>query len=112
MIDTIPNWGKEFTISFILLLHPNGYKGWDNILCFKATNQNYGSPGSRVPLVGIRDDKMLHITMNNDHQLTYNNMTVVKHDKFLAIQIQQRLERDNKVCCQNPNQTTTQPNLT
>ena len=50
--------------------------------------------------------------MNNDHQLTYNNMTVVKHDKFLAIQIQQRLERDNKVCCQNPNQTTTQPNLT
>ena len=100
MIDTIPKWGKEFTISFILLLQPSGIKGWSNILHLTATGQNYGlypGHGSRIPLVGLRDDKMLHITMDNDVQLTYDDMTLVKHDKFLAIQIQQRLE-NNKVC--------------
>ena len=101
MIDTISKWGKEFTISFILLLKPSSSKGWHNILHLTATGQNYGQwpgHGSRIPLVGVHDDNWLHITMDNDKQLTYNNKTVIKHNKFLAIQIQQRLGRNNKVC--------------
>ena len=94
LIDTIPTWGKEFAISFILLLQPRGTKGWKNILHF-TTGHNYGPPGSRVPLIGLRDSNLLHITMDNDHQLTYDT-TSVKNNKFLAIQISQRLE-NNKV---------------
>ena len=101
MIDTISKWGKEFTISFILLLQPySSSKGWHNILHLTATGENYGQwpgHGSRIPLVGVHDNNWLHITMDNDEQLTYNNKTFNEHNKFLAIQIQQRLGRNNKV---------------
>ena len=95
MIDIIPTWGKEFAISFILLLQPKGTKGWKNILHF-TTGQNFGSPGSgaRVPGIFLRDSNLLHITMDNDHQLTYDTTSVIKNNKFLAIQISQRLEND------------------
>ena len=98
LIDTIPKWGKEFSISFVLLLKPRGIKGWQNILHFTATGQNWGAypgHGSRVPLVGLHDDNLLHITMDN--AITYNDKTVVKHNKFLAIKIEQRQERNHKV---------------
>ena len=98
LIDTIPKWGKEFSISFILLLQPRGIKGWKNILHFTATGQDYGrypGHGSRVPLVGLHDDDWLHITMDN--AISYNNKTVVKPNKFLAIKIEQRLGKNHKV---------------
>ena len=97
LIVTIPTWEKEFTLSFILLLQPKGTKGWKSILHF-TTGENFGSPGSgrRVPGIFLHDSNKLQITMDDDQQLIYDTTSVIKHNKFVAIKISQRLE-NNKV---------------
>jgi hypothetical protein len=47
------NWGDEYSIEFdiVVTILPNAQ--WLNVFRFTATNENYGSPGDRIPALFI-----------------------------------------------------------
>jgi len=84
-IMKIPYLGKQFTISFVLLLQPTQPTGWWKSILHFTTGGNCCNPGSRIPGIFIKDYLLM---IQLDH-IEYQSTTIIKHNRLVAIKLNQ-----------------------
>jgi len=98
LVTTLPSIGKEYRISFDLLVakHTSGNVWWRNVIHF-TTGGNDGTYGFRTPGVWIFKTNKLHVSsaLNGNHNAYFDFPKQVEEGKWIKMQISQTLI-DNK----------------
>ena len=53
LAEEYQNWGDEYSIEFDIVVTTLPNAQWLNVFRFTATNDNFGSPGDRIPALFV-----------------------------------------------------------
>ena len=96
LVTTLPSIGKEYQVSFDMLVTKHKLVDWRNVIHF-TIGGNYGTYGERTPGVWIFRNNQLHIAsaVNGNHNHIFDWPDPIVEGDWNNIQIYQTL-RNNK----------------
>ena len=93
----IPYIGKEFLISFELLINSITGEEWQNVIHI-TTGDNSAKMGDRIPGVWVTGQKDLHVSFAiNGKANFFKNLGKVEENKAIKVEISQKATADEKV---------------
>ena len=88
LVATLPSWGEYFKISLKIWVESFGH-GWSELLRFTATENNWGSPGDRIPAIFLHSDGYIHFTCQVGKNGNFYENAYVKPKTWIKVEIKQ-----------------------
>ena len=91
LVETLPSWGKFFEISLKIWVESfsGNNDGWSELLRFTATENNWGSPGDRIPAIFLNSDGYIHFTSQVGKNGNFYENAYVKPKSWIKVEIKQ-----------------------